>query len=489
MSAAGDLAFADATECVRAIGAGEVSSRELLEELVARIERLDGPVNSVVTLDLERARARADEADRTTAAGGSWGPLHGLPMTVKDVWETAGIRTTSGAPALAEHVPTTDAVAVARLLDAGAIVFGKTNTPLYAGDVQTFNDVFGVTGNPWDTTRSAGGSSGGAAAAVAAGFAPLELGSDIGGSIRLPSHLCGTFGLKPSWGIVPSRGHIPGPPGSLLEVDVNSGGPMARSVRDLALGLDVLAGPLPEDAVAWHLDLPAAGAVEVSDLRNGVDLDDHAHPVAPDVRDVLRSAFDRLAVAGAQVEEIGLPVPLSDMYASWQRLVLPIIGADLPDDVRAELRAAAPAMTGDDTASRALRSMVADVRDRARADQARQLQRRRWATAFETYDVVLCPVLQLAAHPHDLRPIAERTIEIDGVVAPYADLVAWCGGIGAMLLPVAAIPAGRTTGEGPGNGLPVGVQVVGPFLQDRAVLAAADAITGVLGGFEPPPGF
>ncbi|UDY35850.1 amidase family protein [Dermatobacter hominis] len=489
MTSGDDLAFADATECVRAIGAREVSSRELLELLVERIDRLDGPVNAVVTLDLERARARADEADRTTAAGGSWGPLHGLPMTIKDVWETAGIRTTSGAPALAEHVPDTNAIAVARLLDAGAIVFGKTNTPLYAGDVQTFNEVFGTTGNPCDPTRSAGGSSGGAAAAVAAGFTPLELGSDIGGSIRLPSHLCGTFGLKPSWAIVPSRGHIPGPPGSLLEVDVNSGGPMARSVRDLSLGLDVLAGPLPEDEVAWHLDLPAADVADVSDLRVGVVLDDAAHPVAAEVRDVLRSAFDQLSDAGALVEEIDLPVPLPDMYASWQRLVLPIIGADLPDDVRAELEAVAPAMTGDDTASRALRSMVADVRDRARADQARQLQRRRWAAAFETYDVVLCPVFQLVAHPHDLRPIAERTIEIGGVTSMYADLIAWCGGIGAMLLPVAAIPAGRTAGDGPGSGLPVGMQVVGPFLRDRAVLAAAEAITNVIGGFEVPPGF
>ena len=489
MTADHDLAFADATACVRAIGARDVSSRELLEHLVDRIDRLDGPVNSVVTLDLERARARADRADRATAEGRSWGPLHGLPMTVKDVWETAGIRTTSGAPALADHVPDTDAVAVTRLLEAGAVVFGKTNTPLYAGDVQTFNDVFGTTGNPWDPTRSAGGSSGGAAAAVAAGFTPLELGSDIGGSIRLPSHLCGTFGLKPSWGTVPSRGHIPGAPGSLLEVDVNSGGPMARSVRDLSLGLDVIAGPLPADAGAGRLEPPPAAPGGVADLRIGVVLDDAAHPVAAEVRHVLRSAFDRLADAGARVDEIELPVPLPDMYASWQRLVLPIIGSDLPEDVRAELKALAPEKTGDDTASRALRSMVADHRDRARADQARQHQRRRWADAFETFDVVLCPVFQTAAHPHDLRPIAERTIDVDGVSLPYVDLIAWCGGIGAMLLPVAAIPAGRTARSGPRGGLPVGMQVVGPFLRDRAVLAAAQTISDVVGGFEAPPGF
>jgi amidase len=304
---AADPAFADATECARAIRTRDVSSRELLDLLLERVDRLDGPINAVVTVDADAARARADDADRATAAGTSWGPLHGVPMTVKDVWETEGMRTTSGAPELADHVPATDALAVARLRAAGAVVFGKTNTPLYAGDIQTSNEVFGRTGNPWDVGRTPGGSSGGAAAAVAAGLTPLELGSDIGGSIRMPSHLCGTFGLKPTWGVVPSRGHIPGGP---IETDVNQGGPMARSVRDLELGLDVLAGPVPEDATAWHLELPRPERpVDVAGLRIDVVLDDPDFPVSAEVRDLLRAGADRLLDAGARVEERPLPVP------------------------------------------------------------------------------------------------------------------------------------------------------------------------------------
>ena len=268
MFATVDLDYATATELTRAIGDRSLSSRELLDHLRARIERHNPDLNAIVALDLDRAVATAAAADQATADGGPIGPLHGLPMTVKDVWETEGLVTTSGAPELQDHVPEVDALAVARLRTAGAVIFGKTNTPLYAGDFQTYNDVYGVTNNPWDTTRTAGGSSGGAAAAVAAGLTPLELGSDIGGSIRNPAHFNGVYGLKPSWGVVPSRGHIPGPPGSLVEPDVNCNGPLARSLDDLRLALGVVAGPVPEDAAGWRLELDEGPPVaDVGALR------------------------------------------------------------------------------------------------------------------------------------------------------------------------------------------------------------------------------
>src|SRR3984957_17251634 len=225
-----DLEYATATELTRAIRDRELSSRELLDDVLARVDQRNPALNAIVALDPDRARAAADAADQATARGEAAGPLHGLPMTVKDVWETEGLVTTAGAAELREYVPATDALAVARLKAAGAIIFGKTNTPLYAGDFQTFNDVYGITRNPWDVTRTAGGSSGGAAAALAAGLTPLELGSDIGGSIRNPAHYNGVYGLKPSWDIVPTRGHIPGPPGALVPVDVGVAGPMARGV-------------------------------------------------------------------------------------------------------------------------------------------------------------------------------------------------------------------------------------------------------------------
>ena len=240
------LPFRSATELCRALAAREISSRELLELHLARVEALDPRVGAVVTLDADRARKRADEADAALARGERWGPLHGLPITVKDCWETAGLRTTCGAESLRDHVPQTSAVGVQRLLDAGAVLFGKTNTPKWTLDWQTYNDLFGITRNPWNPERTSGGSSGGSAAAVCAGLSPLEFGSDIGGSIRIPSHCCGVYGHKPTWGIVPLRGHIPGPPGSLYEKDINVGGPLARCAEDLGLALDVLAGPLPE---------------------------------------------------------------------------------------------------------------------------------------------------------------------------------------------------------------------------------------------------
>ena len=256
-----------------------------------------------MTLDVERAREAAGRADDATARGDAVGVLHGLPLTIKDVWETEGLLTTSGAPELAAHVPTVDALAVGRLKRAGAVVFGKTNTPRYADDIQTHNEVFGVTNNPWDTTRTAGGSSGGAAAAVAAGLTPLELGSDIGGSIRNPAHYNGIYGLKPSWRVVPSRGHIPGPPGSWHEPDVNCGGPLARGLDDLALALGVLAGPAPEDAVAWRLDLDAGPPIDdVRTLRvaTAFDAGTDVLPVSGEVRSELERFARRLGEAGAR---------------------------------------------------------------------------------------------------------------------------------------------------------------------------------------------
>ena len=293
-----DLDYAAATELTQAMRDRTLSSRELLDHILARVEQRNARLNAIVALDGERARAAADAADRATARGEAVGSLHGLPMTVKDVWESEGLVTTAGAPELEEYVPKTDALAVGRLKAAGAIIFGKSNTPLYAGDFQTFNDVYGITSNPWDVTRTAGGSSGGAAAAVAAGLTPLELGSDIGGSIRNPAHYNGVYGMKPSWGVVPSRGHIPGPPGSLVETDVNCGGPLARSLEDLRTALRVVAGPVPEDAAAWHLQLDpgpeigTATALRVATVfAEGSDL----LPLARDVRASLDAFASRLA--------------------------------------------------------------------------------------------------------------------------------------------------------------------------------------------------
>jgi amidase len=481
-----DIATATAAELARAIRDREVSSRELLDALLTRAERVNPALNAIVAWDVDRARAAAGAADEATARGELAGPLHGLPMTVKDVFETEGLVTTSGSTSLATHVPAVDALGVARLKQAGAVVFGKSNTPEYAGDWQTYNDVYGRTNNPWDVRRTAGGSSGGAAAAVAAGLTPLEFGSDIGGSIRNPAHFNGVYGLKPSWGIVPVRGHIPGPPGSLMTVDVGVAGPVARSVADLRLALGVLAGPVPEDAVGWRLDLdPGPDPGQVGNLRIATLFGEGGDvvPLSRDVRASLDGLASRLSAAGAAVQAAELPVPLADGAVTWRDITLPIVGAGLPDRAFAtftELEGVA----GDDPTLAIGRVMASRFRDVLTATDRRQRQRLAWAEFFRHYDVALAPVMPTVAFPHDTeRPTEERVIDVDGVTVSHFAAAAWCCAIGVMLLPVVTMPTGLSAA-----GLPVGVQVIGPFLSDLRLMRIAELIDAAAGpGFTPPP--
>ena len=275
--------------------------------------------------------AAADAADARTADGGELAPLHGLPVTIKDAIETAGIRSTGGAVELADHVPTHDAPAVARLRDAGAIVFGKTNLPRWSGDVQSFNELFGTTNNPWDVTRIPGGSSGGPAVAVAAGLTSFELGTDIGGSVRIPSHCCGTFGLKPSYGVVPQRGYLDSIGGGTTDADINVFGPMARSAADLDLLLSVLAGPEPARQPAWRIELPPAAATTLRGQRISVWLDDPENTGDPAMVDVLRRAVDAVSDAGAQVTEVRPPVDPATQFELFTVLVAAAVSVSAGD--------------------------------------------------------------------------------------------------------------------------------------------------------------
>jgi|HubBroStandDraft_1064217.scaffolds.fasta_scaffold08743_2 amidase len=480
-----NIGTATANDLTHALKTGEISSRELLDELLSRADRVNPALNAIVAWDIDRARLAAAAADEATAKGEATGPLHGLPMTVKDVWETEGLVTTSGAPALADHVPQQDAIAVARLKEAGAIIFGKSNTPMYAGDWQTYNEIYGRTSNPWDVSRTTGGSSGGAAAAVAAGLTPLELGSDIGGSIRIPAHYNGVYGLKPSWGIVPLRGHIPGPPGSLVEVDVGVGGPIARSVADLRTALEVMAGPLPENS-AWRLHLDAGAELnDVSQLRVGTLFDEGSDvvPIAGDVRASLDRFASRLADAGARVQATRLPVPLIDGFRVWRDITLPVIGLGFPQDEYAAMAELAKS-AGDDPMIEVARAATSSYLSWMRATELRQHQRVAWAEFFGQFDVVLAPVMPTVAFPHDTdRPLAERLIDVDGVGVPHFAAAAWCGAIGAALLPVVTLPTGLSPA-----GLPVGVQVAGPFLSDLRLLRAAELLESAAEvTFMPPP--
>jgi len=479
------LGFRSASELAAALRRRELGSRELLEHLLARIERFDGGLNAVVTLDVERARAAADAADRALAAGDAKGALFGLPMTVKDTFETAGLRTTCGVPALSQHVPAADAIAVARLRAAGAVIFGKTNTPTWAGDWQTTNPIFGTTNNPWDRTRTPGGSSGGSAAALAAGFTPLELGSDIGGSIRVPAHCCGVFGHKPSHGLVPQRGHIPGEPGTRSERDLNVIGPLARTVDDLELALDVVAGALPELAHALTLRLPPPRATKLADFRVAAWFDEPACAIDREMRGLLERAADTLTKAGARIDREARPaVDFREAVDLYVALLMPIMSLELPDAV-AEQMAKAGEQVPDGASgllSASVRANAARHRDWLRTHERRERIRARWADFFRDHDVLLCPVMLTPAFVQDPSEFSSRRILVNGEDRSYMENIEWPALVTMALLPSTVIPVGRTAG-----GLPVGVQVVGPLLEDRTTLAFARAAERELGGFAPPP--
>jgi amidase len=458
------LATSSATRLAEAIRSKEVSSRELLDMYIDRIERLDPPINAVVTLDVERARAAADNADAQLARGDEVGPLHGLPVTIKDAIETEGIRSTGGAIELKDHVPATDAPAVARLKRAGAIVFGKTNLPRWSGDMQSFNELFGTTNNPWNVERVPGGSSGGAAAAVACGFTSFELGTDIGGSVRIPAHFCGVSSLKPSYGVVPQRGYLDHVGGGIIDPDINVFGPIVRDPDDLELLLGVLAGPEPEREVAWRLELPEPLGNALADYRVGVWFDDPACRVLNEYVSMLRGTADRIADAGAKIDDAHPHVEMAEQISVFGQLIMAAIAQSLPAEFV-------------DAAGTHLAWLNAQ-------DHRAQL-RTRWAEWFTEYDVLLCPVVPTTAFAHDQNAdIVARTIDIDGVTRGHLDLTGWTGLIGVVGLPSAVVPIGRTT-----EGLPVGMQIVSPYLHDRRSVRVAQLVRDVDGGYEPPPGF
>lgn len=474
-----ELHWWSATDLAAAIRGREVSASEALEHQVARIERLDEPVNAIVQWDLDRARSAARAADDAVAAGHDVGPLHGVPITIKDSFQTEGCLTTSGAPELADFVPTEDAAPVARLRAAGAIPFAKTNLPIFAGDIQSFNEVYGTTNNPHDPSRTPGGSSGGSAAALAMGFTALELGSDIGGSIRVPAHYSGVSGHKPSYGIVPSHGQIPGMPGTLSQADLAVAGPMSRSVRDLELGLDVLVGPDRWSNPAWKIELPSARADALADLRIAAWLDDEYCPVDASTQRVLGALVASIEDAGGHVDTDARPgFTLERADTIFRNLLFAALsGGTKPSELDALATVA-----GDDDAARGKRSTAMRHREWLAHNERRLQLRERWREFFEHHDVILMPVQPRGAIPHDHSfPQWERTVEIDGTERPYLDLFGWTGPAGAGFLPATVVPAGL--GD---DGLPIGVQIIGPYLHDRTTLRMAALIAKLAGGCPKP---
>jgi amidase len=477
-----ELAYSSAVAIADRIRQREISSREAVDYFLARVETLDEPINSVVTIDAERARTEADAADAALARGEVRGPLHGVPMTVKDSFQTAGMRTTSGAPELASFIPTEDAWPVARLREAGAIIFGKTNLPIYAGDLQSYNEVFGTTNNPHDVSRTPGGSSGGSAAALACGFTPLELGSDIGGSIRLPSHMSGIVGHKPSYGIVPAHGQIPGPPGTLTLADLAVAGPMARTIQDLKLGLDIMAGPNRWEKPAWHLELPPPRRPTLKQYRVAAWLDDPACRVEPEVGQLLEGAAQKLAAAGVRVDHDARPeFTLEKVADTFFALLQAALAGGVPADRLDEYAAT----VGDMPAAHTRRLLAMRHRQWLSYNERRLQMRKRWEEFFTQWDAILLPVMPCPAIAHDhSEPMASRMASVGAEQRPYWDLTTWMAPAGACYLPVTVIPVGRLK-----NGLPTGIQIVGAYLHDRTTLDLAEHLLPLVGGCPRPPGF
>lgn len=470
-----------AEDLVAALRAGEVTSVQLTDEAIARIERDDKVINAICVRDFDRARAAARDADRARARGEER-PLLGVPVTVKESYDVAGLPTTWGMPQYREYVPAEDAVQVSRLRAAGAVVLGKTNVPLGLQDLQSFNEIYGTTNNPWDRARTSGGSSGGSAAALVSGFGALSIGSDIGGSLRTPAHFCGVYAHKPTLGLVANRGMVP-PSAPALPVDLDLAvvGPMARTARDLTLLLDVMAGPDPLTlGVAHDLTLPPARHQRLSDFRVLV-LDEHPFiATGSAVRAGVGRVAEALADGGAHIERHTALLPdLAEAATLYMQLLFSGSAARFPVEVYEQFRARAAALSADDRSLDAarLRGMVFSHRDWIEANDRRELHRHGWRRLFGEFDAVVCPITPTPAFPHDHSPdLLARRIDVDGVEYPYLDQLVWAGLATMPGLPATAVPAGLSP-----DGLPVGVQLIGPMFEDRTPLRLAELLERRIG--------
>lgn len=477
-------AFASATQLAADIRDRKIGCVELLDFFLARAEKYNPKLNAIIVRQTDKARDRARAGDAALAKGESWGHLHGLPMTVKESFNLAGLPTTFGNPVWRDNIPTGNSVVVDRLEGAGAVIFGKTNVPYMLADSQSFNDIYGTTNNPWDMTRGPGGSSGGEAATLAAGMSALGAGSDIAGSLRNPAHYCGIYGHKPSWGLIPTRGH--GPPGVVTPTDISVVGPMARSADDLALALGVLAGPDVLQQAAWRVQLPAPRARSLKDFRVAVWSTAPQAPIDDSVATLFEAAVTAVAKAGATVDREARPVDLADNQRLFMRLLRSATAGRLTDEAYAEQVKIAATLAPDDMSPRAhvARGAIIPHRDWARANEMRNRLRYQWRDFFTRFDVLLAPVAATAAYTHDHNPdVGARRILINGEPHPHVDII-WAGLAAMAYLPATAAPIGLT-----GAGLPVGLQIIGPEGEDPTTIEFARLLAQEIGGFIAPPGY
>ncbi len=470
--------YATARQMLADLYSKRISARELLDAHVARNDALAKSINAVTVTDLERAKKDAAAIDDARAKGANLGALAGLPMTVKDGYDVENMPATAGFPPFASRPKQcADAELVARTRSAGAVIWGKTNVPLMLSDWQSYNAIYGTTNNPYDVTRVPGGSSGGAAAALATGITPLEIGSDIGGSLRTPANFCGVTALKPTWGRLPMRGHVPPPPGIDAEVDLGVGGPMARNIGDLKLLWNVL----NKSSETARRDIKGA--------RVAVWNEDPLLPLSRDVKDGVARAADALAKHGANIETIKAPVDTRELLVNYIWLLNSIIGAGFPENVLTEMAKTresdlkAFATSRDPWGTELSRLAVTAQADEVlTAQRARQALKDWMAAFFVSYDAIVMPITPVTAFRHDhSEPFFARHLDVDGRTEMYGKMLGWIALATALHLPSLAVQAGRTSAN-----MPTGVQIVGPANGEDRLFDFAAAVEEGVGGFTPP---
>jgi amidase len=477
-----DPTFLSATQLADLVRGRKIGALELLDHYIGRTERLDQRINAVVVRDFGRARAKARALDGQADKSA---PLFGVPMTAKESFDIEGLATTRGHMELKDKPVRKSSIAVRRLEAAGAVVFGKTNVPVDLADWQSYNPVYGTSSNPWNTEHTPGGSSGGSAAAVAAGLTGFEIGTDIGGSVRVPAHYCGVFGHKPTYALMPNYGDPA--TSSAAGTDIAVLGPLARSASDLAVALDILAGPDP-DETEMTMNLPAPRFTGLKDLRVAVWAEQPGQVTDGETTAKLLELADALERQGVTVSRIARPAfDATEAYHLYLRLLDCAWSGRTSEEVLAVKRTRAAALAAGAASADDIMVRMADATHRnwLGLNEQRFQWRRAWSAFFREWDVLLCPVIATAALPHRQDGATwDRKISIDGKEIAYNDMLFWPGLTCGYHLPGTVAPMGFTKA-----GLPLGVQVAGPIYGDRTTIAAAALLEQAWMGFKPPPGW
>lgn len=480
------LPFHSAKQVASMIRRKKVGCLELLDLYLKRIDRYNSKINAVIFMDIEAARKRAKAADKALVRGEIWGPLHGVPMTIKDSYDVVGMPSTWGVPQYKNNYPKKNAIVVDRLLSAGAVLFGKTNVPFYLADWQTFNEIYGTTNNPWDVTRVPGGSSGGSAAALAAGLTSLEAGSDIGASIRNPAHYCGVYGHKPTYGIVSPRGQAL--PGMVAATDISAVGPLSRSADDLAMALNVMAGPDDIDGSGWQLRLPKPKKKTLRDYKVAVIYTDPEAEVDEEVQKRLHAVTEFLAKNKVKVSDTARPkIDSRKAHRNYiQLLRTATVGRLTSEEFQKNLETFGSIDPKNESyPSQMIRAQAMYHKDWLKFNEMRHKMRLAWADFFGDYDLLLCPAATTTAFPHNQKGERwERMIMVNGKLQPSTTQMFWAGYSCNFYLPSTVAPAGFAS-----DGLPVGVQIVGPQYGDYMCLHFARLLERDFQSFVPPPGF